>query len=281
MKQTAYFLFISIFLIGCLDAPSQSFGDPVDETDFLEEYAQREGVIQTESGLLYRIINEGDGERPDAGKVVFVEYEGRLIDDVVFLETEELDYFTLTNDILEGIFEGIQLMREGAEFELVLPSELGYGQQPPQGTPIQNGSVLIFNMKLDSFLRDPAQFLEENAQREDVTVTNSGLQYRVIEEGDGESPGPASNAIVRYTGTFTNGYVFDRTPGITTATFSLNGVVDGFSEGLQLMQEGAKYQLFIPANIGSDQLQPVDPRQASDFPLGSVIVFDVELVEVN
>lgn len=275
MKHTAYFIFISIFLIGCLDTPTPSFGDPVDETDFLEEYAQREGVMQTESGLLYRIINEGDGERPDEGKVVFVEYEGRLIDDVVFMETEELDYFALTNDIIEGIFEGIQLMREGAEYEFVLPSELGYGQQPPQGTPIQNGSVLIFNMKLDSFLRDPVQFLNTNAQREDVLVTQSGLQYRVVEEGSGESPGAASNVVVRYTGSFTNGFVFDRTPGNTSTVFSVNQVIPGFSEGLQLMQEGAKYQLFIPSNIGYGDQPP------GAIPAGAVLVFDVELVEIN
>ena len=276
MKYLAPLFFVSLLLTGCLDTPSASFGDPVDETDFLEEYAQQEGVFQTESGLLYRIINEGEGERPDEGKVVFVEYEGRLITDEVFMETDDLEYFPLTDDIIEGIFEGIQLMREGAEYEFVLPSELGYGQRPPQGTPIQNGSVLIFNMKLDSFLRDPAQFLEANAQQDDITVTDSGLQYRVIEEGDGESPGATSNVVIRYTGTFTNGYVFDRTPGNTTTDPSpVSGFISGFAEGLQLMQTGAKYQLFIPADIGSDQLQ------SNAIPRESVLVFDVELVNIN
>ncbi len=276
MKYRIPLIALVFILTGCLDTPSTSFGDPVDETDFLEEYAQREGVMKTESGLLYRIINEGEGNIPDEGKVVFVEYEGRLITDEVFLETDGIEYFALTDDILEGVFEGIQLMREGAEYEFVLPSELGYGQRPPQGTPVQNGSVLIFNIKLDSFLIDPEQFLEANAQREEITVTASGLQYRVIKEGDGESPVASSFVQFRYKGTFTNGFIFDRTTGSNiTDPSSVGSFIPGFTEGLQLMQEGAKYELFLPSNLGYGENTP------RGIPRGAVLVFEIELVNVD
>lgn len=265
-------LLVSLLYTGCLDTPGNPNGEPVDETGFLEENAKKEGVTVTDTGLQYRVLAESEGETPFDGAVVFVEYEGRLINGDVFVRTDQLDYFPLTNQILPGIHEGIQLIETGAEYELVLPTELGYGDNPPPGTPIRPGSVLIFDMKLDSFLQDPNQFLNENAQREEITVTDSGLQYRVIQEGDSNSPSDSSSVLVNYEGTFTNGYVFDKS-GDTPASFQVQSVIPGFSEGLQLMGTGAIYEFFIPADIGYGADTP------QSIPEGAVLVFEVELLE--
>jgi FKBP-type peptidyl-prolyl cis-trans isomerase len=262
-----------LLFTGCLNSPNDP-NEPVDETDFLEENAQKEGVTVTPSGLQYRVLQESDGENPYNGAVVFVEYEGRLINGDIFVRTTQLDYFTLSDEIIPGINEGVQLMEVGSEYELVLPSELGYGDNPPTGTPIRPGSVLIFDITLDSFLQQPNQFLADNAEREDVQVTESGLQYRVIEEGTGSTPGENSQVRVNYTGTFTNGYVFDESPS-TGSQFPLTGVIPGFSEGIQLMNEGAVYELFIPSNIGYGTDTP------NGIPEGAVLIFEVELIQTE
>lgn len=265
-------LFVALLTTGCLSDPGNPFGEPVDETEFLEENAQKEGVTVTQSGLQYRVLEESDGEIPYEGAVVFLEYEGRLINDEVFVRTTELDYFPLTSDVLTGIYEGVQLMGVGSEYEFVIPPELGYGDNPPQGSPIRPGSVLIFDMTLDSFLQRPNEFLADNAEREDVQVTESGLQYRIIEQGDGSSPDANSLVRVNYTGTFTNGYVFDESPA-DGSQFNLQGVVPGFSEGIQLMQEGAIYELFVPADLGYGDSPP------QSIPEGAVLIFEVELLQ--
>jgi len=264
-------LLVALLTTGCLSDPGNPFGEPVDETEFLEENAQKEGVTVTQSGLQYRVLEESDGERPYEGAVVFLEYEGRLINDEVFVRTTELDYFPLTSDVLTGIYEGVRLMEVGSEYEFVIPPELGYGNNPPQGSPIRPGSVLIFDMTLDSFLQRPNQFLADNAEREDVQVTESGLQYRIIEQGDGSSPDANSVVRVNYTRTFTNGYIIDQTPP-NGEQFNLQGEIPGLSEGIQLMQEGAIYELFVPAEIGYGDSPP------ASIPEGAILVYEVELL---
>ena len=270
------FIMLSILLItGCMDDPSSPECRTVDETDFLEENAQKEGVTVTDSGLQYRVIEEGEGDIPSLGNVVFVDYKGSLISGETFIETEELDYFSLTDNILAGIVEGIQLMNEGDTFELVIPSELGYGDSPPPNTPINCGSVLIFELTLDSFLRDPDAFMIDNARDEDIQITESGLQYRIIEEGDGPKPDSNQVVTIRYTGTFTNGHIFDQPQDNRAIDMNLGGVIEGFSEGVQLMNEGSTYEFFLPPAIGYGSSPP------AGIPPNVVLIFKVELVSVQ
>lgn len=121
-------------------------------------------------------------------------------------------------------------------------------------------------------------FLEENLQNEDVYETESGLQYRVLEEGNGESPTATDMVRVHYEGRLLSDEVFDSSyERGQPATFPLNRVIEGWTEGLQLMQEGAKYRFFIP----SDLAYGTTPPQGSPIPPGAVLIFDVELLEVN
>lgn len=91
------------------------------------------------------------------------------------------------------------------------------------------------------------QFLEENKNKEGIQVTETGLQYTVIFEGDGKQPSETSNVTVHYHGTTPEGEVFDSSVERgEPATFGLNQVIKGWTEGVQLMKEGAKYKFFIP-----------------------------------
>lgn len=119
-------------------------------------------------------------------------------------------------------------------------------------------------------------FLAENAQKEGIETTESGLQYEVIEEGEGEHPAASDRVTVHYTGTLIDGTVFDssRERG-QPATFALNQVIPGWTEGLQLMKEGAHYKFYIPSELAYGE------RGAGDvIEPGSTLIFDVELIEV-
>lgn len=119
-------------------------------------------------------------------------------------------------------------------------------------------------------------FLAENAEREEVMTTDSGLQYEVLEEGDGEKPGREDEVKVHYTGELLSGEVFDssRERG-EPVTFRLNQVIDGWTEGLQLMSEGSRFKLYIPSDLayGPGGNMGIGPNET--------LVFDVELLEVN
>ena len=120
-------------------------------------------------------------------------------------------------------------------------------------------------------------FLDENATKEGVKVTASGLQYKVLKEGEGEQPGAEDEVTVHYTGKLLDGTVFDSSEERgEPATFPLNRVIPGWTEGVQLMKEGAKYEFFIPSDLayGPQGIPNVIPPH-------STLIFEVELIKVN
>lgn len=120
-------------------------------------------------------------------------------------------------------------------------------------------------------------FLNENMAKDGVKRTSSGLQYKVIEEGEGESPSPDDKVKVHYKGTLIDGTVFDNSyQRERPAQFSVNGVIKGWQEGLQLMKPGAKYKLFIPPRLAYGKKgagEKIGPNQA--------LIFTVELLSVK
>ena len=117
---------------------------------FLEENLQNSDVTETESGLQYRVLEEGDGPKPEATDRVQVHYEGSLITDEVFdssYERGEPVTFPL-NQVIPGWTEGVQLMSVGSKYQFFIPADLAYGNNPPQGSIIKPGSVLIFEVEL-------------------------------------------------------------------------------------------------------------------------------------
>ncbi len=124
-----------------------------------------------------------------------------------------------------------------------------------------------------------AQFLAENAAREGVTTTASGLQYSIITDAEGDQhPAPTDVVTVDYEGRLLDGQIFDSSiQRGTPATFSLNQVITGWTEGLQLMTPGDKFTFWLPADIAYGE----NPPQGSIIPPNAVLVFDVELHSIN
>ncbi len=130
--------------------------------------------------------------------------------------------------------------------------------------------------KVKAVKAEGENFLAENAKKEGVVTLPSGLQYQVLKEGNGKSPKATDQVKCHYEGTLINGKVFDSSYRRNEpATFPLNGVIAGWTEGLQLMKEGAKYRFFIPFNLA------YGTRGAGqDIPPYAALIFDVELIEV-
>ena len=120
-------------------------------------------------------------------------------------------------------------------------------------------------------------FLAENAKKDNIVVLPSGLQYEVIREGNGKKPSATSKVKCHYEGTLIDGTKFDSSCDRgEPATFGLNQVIAGWTEGLQLMSEGAKYRFFIPYNLGYGER-----GAGASIPPYAALVFDVELIEVQ
>ena len=117
-------------------------------------------------------------------------------------------------------------------------------------------------------------YLAENAKKEGVKVTESGLQYKVVTEGTGEMPKAEDTVKVHYTGTFVDGKQFDSSVDRgEPAMFGVGQVIPGWTEALQMMKVGSKWQLAIPAELAYGQGRP-------GIPPNSVLLFDVELLEI-
>lgn len=125
--------------------------------------------------------------------------------------------------------------------------------------------------------QDGEKFLAENGKKEGVITTASGLQYQVLREGNGQSPKATDTVECHYEGTLIDGTKFDSSYDRgQTATFPLNQMIAGWTEGLQLMKEGGKYRFFIPYELGYGER-----GAGASIPPFSTLVFDVELVSVK
>ncbi|MCI5917110.1 MAG: FKBP-type peptidyl-prolyl cis-trans isomerase [Bacteroidales bacterium] len=121
------------------------------------------------------------------------------------------------------------------------------------------------------------KYLAENAKKEGVTVLPSGLQYMVLKEGNGNKPKATDTVKCHYEGFLIDGTVFDSSVERgEPAEFALNQVIAGWTEGLQLMQEGAKYRFFIPYILGYGE-----GGAGASIPPFATLIFDVELLEVK
>lgn len=120
------------------------------------------------------------------------------------------------------------------------------------------------------------QFLEGNKNRQGITTTASGLQYEILKEGKGIKPALTDSVVCHYAGSFIDGTVFESSyESDSPVTFTVNGVIKGWTEALQLMTVGSKWKLFVPYQLGYG---------ASDYyaiPGGSALIFEIELLEIK
>ena len=129
----------------------------------------------------------------------------------------------------------------------------------------------------DKNKQEANDFLAENSQKEGITTTDSGLQYRVIKAGDGKQPDSSQTVRVHYRGRLLDGSEFDSSYRRgTPAEFPVNAVIQGWVEGLQLMNEGSHFEFFIHPDLGYGE------RGAGNvIPANALLIFEVELIKVK
>lgn len=168
----------------------------------------------------------------------------------------------------EDFKEGVKVAFDGGKPEISLE----------EAQKLINDYLQDLQKKAEAMAREEGErFLKENGAKEGVKTTASGLQYVVEKEGEGAQPGAEDEVTVHYTGKLLDGTVFDSSVNRgEPATFPLNRVIPGWTEGVQLMKEGAKYMFFIPSDLayGPNGVPNVIPPH-------STLIFEVELIKVN
>lgn len=233
---------------------------------------------KTASGLASKVLSPGTGTvHPSAEDTVEVHYSGWTTDGKMFdssVKRGRTASFPL-NAVIKGWTEGLQLMKVGEKRRLWIPQELAY-----MGRPGKPAGMLVFDVELVNIkaaLKTPPTPEDVAAVPATAKKTASGLAYRVIKAGPGGASPKATDTVeVHYAGWTLDGKLFDASykRGETT-TFPLNGVIPGWTEGVQLMKVGDTYRFWIPGKLAYG-----DEPNGMGAPTG-MLVFDVELVSIK
>jgi FKBP-type peptidyl-prolyl cis-trans isomerase len=255
---------MTFFGVGTAGAQTGSMAAPPDVT------APPADAAKTASGLASKVIKAGTGrEHPGKADLVTVQYTGWTTDGKMFdsSRTKNQPATFPLDRVIAGWTEGVQLMVTGETRRFWIPEALAYrGQRDPKG-------MLVFDVELLSFVSAPTAPPDVKAVPSDAKKTPSGLAYKVVKAGTGtRHPSSRSEVTVHYSGWTTDGKMFDSS--ITRgqpATFPLDGVIPGWTEGVQLMVEGEKTRFWIPEALAYKGQSP---------PYG-MLVFDVELLKIK
>ena len=238
---------------GPIPAPSDVAAPPAD-------------AVKLPSGLSTKVLKAGTSkDHPGKEDLVTVDYTGWKADGSMFDSSVARGKPAVfpVNRVIAGFSEGLQLMVPGEKRRLWIPESLAYkGTREPKG-------ILVFDVEvIDIPNRAPA---DVKAPPADAKTTASGLAYKVLQQGTGgRHPRPSSQVTVHYTGWTTDGKMFDSSVvrGQPT-TFAVDGVIPGWTEGVQLMVEGEKTRFWIPENLA---------YKGKSAPYG-LLVFNVELIK--
>jgi FKBP-type peptidyl-prolyl cis-trans isomerase len=259
------------------EAPPQKAEEPKSLPAPADVAAPPANAEKSATGLAWTVLEPGSGgAKPGPTDKVQVHYTGWSADGKMFDSSEvrgEPTSFGL-NQVIPGWTEGLQLMTVGEKRRFWIPAGLAYGETPQRpGAP---SGQLTFDVKLLDILAAPAAPKDVAKPPASAKKTASGLAYVVLEEGTGPVPTLTSRVDAHYTGWTADGKMFDSSiPRGRPSTFGVGGVIKGWTEGLQLMKEGAKYRFWIPADLAYG-----DKPQRPGAPTGQ-LTFDVQLVKVN
>lgn len=234
---------------------------------------------KTESGLASKVLTAGEGEAIGENDTVDMHFtiwnnEGQIVQSSVTQgSSAKIPVSALS---LPGWKEGVLLAKKGEKRRLWIPQSLTFGESAPPGAP--TGTLVIDIEVLDVVKAQPAPEVPADvaAAPDDAEATASGLKSKVLKKGNGgDKPSATSTVEVHYTGWTTDGKMFDSSVvrGETTS-FPLNGVIKGWTEGVQLMEVGEKRRFWIPADLAYGE-NPGGGRP------GGLLVFDIELVSIK
>lgn len=248
----------------------------------IEKYVSDKGLTAQKdpSGVFYINIQEGSGNliNFDSTDLVTFNYRGYLIDGTEFDKSDPGKPITTSlRSLIFGFQVGLAKMKKGGKATFIIPSDLAYGSNPPQGIP--SNAIVIFDVELVGFgtqAENDDEVIRKYLLDNGLTAEkhSSGMYYIITEPGTGDNASSNSVVTVKYKGYFTNKTVFDQTKNDTPVQFPLSNLIEGWKIGVPLLKKGGKGTFLFPSKLG------YGPNGSSTgaVPPNSVIIFDIELV---
>ena len=270
-----------ILVIGFLFANCGKDDVSATEQEIIERYIASNSLTtqMTASGLLYVIEEEGTGNTPTSDQAVILKIKEYLLNgDLIFDSGDSPFVATLSSLPIPGLRESTGLLKKGGKGSFILPSNLAFGANGSGNIP--PNTPLLFELELldiqEDILTYETLLFEEYLAANNLTAqtTASGLQYIIEETGSGGSPSSSSQVQVNYKGYFLDGEVFDQSNG-TPINIGLGNVIQGWQEGIPLLQKGGKGVLLIPSHLA------YGISGSGSIPGNTPILFDVELIDFN
>ena len=244
---------------------------------------------RTESGLYVYLENVGSDEKPNGDSYLTLNYEGRLLDGTIFDGTngQPVSFPFPVNGLIKGWQEGIPHFGKGGKGKLIVPPDLGYGDQDLGDIPAN--SVLVFDVEIIDFADAPppppdyspeiiSYMLNEGLDTSKAIVTESGLYILPENLGGEEKPTVDHFLTLNYEGYLLDGTSFDGTGGEpTTFQFPLANTIQGWQEGIPYFGKGGKGKLIIPPYIGYGERGSQD----GSIPPNAILVFDIEIIDFS
>jgi peptidylprolyl isomerase len=266
-KSTLIKMFFGIYL---LTVSFQTTYSQNSQTDLI--------YTTTTSGLKYCITQQGNGDFPKAGDLVWVHYIAKFTNDSVYDSTQDrgpLEVYLGQGQLIKGWEEGLRLLKPGGTITLIVPPHLAYGKEEKNGIPAN--STLVFEIGLIQ-VNKGKQIEPFSVDGIAIEKGKKGLKYAVVAQGSGPFAKAGDNAYVHYTGFLPDGTIFDssRKKGDPVRiTVNSQQVFEGWDMGLNMMQKGTKIKLFIPAKLayGKDGYNNLVPPN-------SAIILDMEMVDL-
>jgi FKBP-type peptidyl-prolyl cis-trans isomerase FklB len=187
---------------------------------------------------------------------------GIIVGNMIKNQYSDLD----TKLVMRGVEDGLNGVKHN-----FTPEEI---QQTVQGYEAEQAKKM--QAMAETNIQEGQEFLDKNKKNPDVVTLPSGLQYKILKQGDGPSPAPTDKVTVRYKGTFLNGKVFDSTDdGREPVTFRVDQVIPAWQEALPLMKVGSKWELYVPSKLayGPPGNPPIGPN--------ATLIFQIELLGIN
>ena len=234
------------------------------------------------SGLRYISTSVGNGELHEPGDIAVIHYEGKLLDGSTFDSSLDRDPFVFqvgVGSVIAGFDEGVRNINIEGSGIILIPSYLGYGSGGSGS--IGANEVLIFDIQVlsDAQIND-LDFAKMDeyvsaSSLEDLEETDSGIIYKITTAGQGDNAKDGDEVAISYKGYLLDGTVFDQSTSTFDYTVGTDGLIAGWNESVYLLNEGAKGTFIIPSTLAYGR------SGANAIPPNTVLIFDIELVEIK
>jgi len=281
-RITSFMLLLSLIMFNaCINLTSKEEERFEEQQAIIEKYLSDKGLTAQKdpSGMYYINTLEGTGKsiRFDSTDLVTFNYRGYLIDGTEFDKSEAGKPITASlRGLISGFQVGIAKMKKGGKATFIIPSDLAYGSNPPQGIP--SNAIVIFDVELVGFgtqAENDDEIIRKYLTDNSLTAEkhSSGMYYIIKEPGTGDNASTNSVVTVKYKGYFIDKKVFDETKNDAVAQFPLSGVISGWRIAVPLLKKGGKGTFLFPSRLA------YGPTGSGNvIPANAVLIFDIELV---